>query len=363
MQLRGRYKTATGVAAFSAAAVFAALFAVFFYGPVSVYPIAIYLGGGAHLVPAEWAEARALSRRLLDQADGQGIEFGNHSGLARLSGPEYRLEIQLTGALKRLALADAYTPQRVRRAFAGLSKGDARRAEILLGDLAADLTAKLETYDRVYDPDLQEDGGRRDAYHAATMATADFAVILRLNGQKERALRAYRAAAQINPDRQVGWLIYGHAALDLGAPDEAFDAYERVLDQADIYADRSMTALVMGAMALVSIAQDNLADASAFQHEAIRLDDEVGDRARVAIGLLHLGKIHELAGDIGIAITAYRSALDLQVELGDAGETARAHMWLGSLYLNQGDREAGCTHLRDVQIEYLPDWRNPAMCQ
>lgn len=310
---RPRYRGLLTVTVLAAVALLAALF---------LAPLSIYLGGGGYLIPGNSAATHALSTELVARARDQGLPLGHHPDLWRLIRPAQGLESQLAMALTRLAAADMDVPKPVRLAFSQLAKGDLTRAEALLGDRASAFKAALNAYNPIYDPDLKDNGGRSDAYFSAATAAADYGVILWLGGHLEKALNAYRGAAQLDPDRLRGWLTYGHVALNIGAPEEAFDAYERVLDQADIYADRSLTALVMGAMALVSITQDNLIDASAFQHEAIRLDDAVGDLARVAVGLMHLGMIHELAGDAKIAETSYGSALQLWTELGEDANAA-----------------------------------------
>jgi tetratricopeptide (TPR) repeat protein len=179
-------------------------------------------------------------------------------------------------------------------------------------------------------------------------------------GRTELALDAYLEAAERNPDQVGGWLSYGHAAYHLGRATEAHRGYLRVLEFLDIYADRDVTALVMGALALVSIDQQDLVEASAFQHEAIRMNDELGELRLVAAGLLHFGQIHELLGDLDLAGTSYGTSLEISDEIGDPAGAALARIGLGSIEERSGDHDVACEYWRSATAATSTDTADDA---
>ena len=219
-------------------------------------------------VPFDDARQHELARRLVAAAVRRDPSLGDDPMVLRIATVTRSFEQDVAHTLATLAMAPNLKQATAAEIFRALRAGNVAPA-------VAALTA------------MQQSGEAIAAGRAALLRLDDRAI----------ALAAYRRIANLSPEPVYAWLKFGHRASHLQAYGDAFAAYERVLKETDIYADRLAAAEAMSGFALVARAQGDTNNAIAFQYEAIRLHEELARTDRKAIAFNHLGLIVDWACD------------------------------------------------------------------
>ena len=267
-----------------------------FFGPLGRQP-----------VPDSQEEFHALAVDLIEAAEKSGRGYSENPDFLHLTGeilPEANL---LADALVRLADVNGDPDAQIRRAFAALGRGDARPAANILAPIAAGMQAAAEA--------SESESDRRLAFDIASVGYADYGALLRLY-DRNSALAAFRNSARLAVDPVEGWLRFGHIAVHLRALDSASFGYEQVLDRIDPFEDWEATAMALGGLGFVSLTRGDIDRAIAFQHEAVRMTEMLGQGPRIAAVYGQLGVIQLAARDFEMAAVSLAKALRIEQELG-----------------------------------------------
>jgi tetratricopeptide (TPR) repeat protein len=87
----------------------------------------------------------------------------------------------------------------------------------------------------------------------------------------------------------------------------------------------------------------------ALQHyqESLKIEEELGNQAGVAISLHQIGTIYQYRGDYEAALRHYQESLKIKEELGNRAGVASSLHQIGRIYQDRGDYEAALRHYQE----------------
>lgn len=329
--------------------------------------------GGTDLTTDSVEALRAYSEAMEAMRDGADLE-----AVASL---EAALAVDPGFAMARARLAE--TLDRLGRADEALEQ--ARRASVELQDASAYEAAAIRSIQARLngDDDAAASALRERVALTPNDPEAHIALALHLEetAALDDALRALRAAAELDPSHPVARYTTGRVLVKLGRESEALDEFDAALAYHVRSENREGEARVLNALGLthrrigrveqalaffekalarrtalgdtygIGVVQSNTANAlrtlgrfdAAVEQQiaAIVSFESIGAIEDVAEGYSNLGDIHDAAGRTQLALEAYQSALDRVVEANTRGDVddsivARAQSNLGYIYMVLG---------------------------
>ena len=130
----------------------------------------------------------------------------------------------------------------------------------------------------------------------------------------------------------------GDCLRDLGRLDAAAQAYEQTIHRAELRSDERAVAVGKIQLGSVRLLQRRYQDALTAYSEARAVFTRLNELGSVASSWHQTGMAYQHAGQPEAAEQAYRQALTINVQLGDAASQASTLIQLGLLYKNELDR-------------------------
>lgn len=129
----------------------------------------------------------------------------------------------------------------------------------------------------------------------------------------------------------------GKIALADGDPKRAIRFFEETLEAATHHGLVPEQARALVNIGIVRLRQGELVSAKERLHRGIEKARAGNDLSRLAFGHMSIGALHHQAGELGLAIEAYRECRSLFRRLGNRTQLARVLNNLGNLYFLCGD--------------------------
>jgi tetratricopeptide (TPR) repeat protein len=149
----------------------------------------------------------------------------------------------------------------------------------------------------------------------------------------------------------VTWLNQLAVVLDRrGRRAEAQEAVERALARARELGDRKAVCACINTRALTLKSAGRIDQAERLWREALEVAVEIDDAANAAVATSNIAFARETVGDFAAAEAAYRDARSRWARAGAAGELARSHFLLGTLFARAGRLEDSLQEL-DLALE------------
>jgi tetratricopeptide (TPR) repeat protein len=321
-------------------------------------------------------------RRLLaavSDSSGQAVAGDVDTLLVRTGEAEARMRIleqekhlqadqirALTDTLTALTRQMAESPESRRAdlaaALAALGRGDTSAAEA--------------EFERV----LEERGAAAEsAAHEAAEAARNIANLALLS-DIDKAVRYYRRASELEPERAETWGLLGHACLTAGDTNAAQDALSRALRQAQKMGDIRVEMAAMVGLGDVATALGDLADASGHYIAAMKLAAALAARdpantqwqRDLSVSHERIGDVLVAQGDGAGALAAYRNSLTIAEALAarDPANTqwqrdlSVSHERIGDVLVAQGDGAGAlAAYRKGLAIREALAARDPANAQ
>jgi len=159
--------------------------------------------------------------------------------------------------------------------------------------------------------------------------------------EHQRALTYFRRAAESWPDRPEVYIEQGYSQAVLGDLEKALSFYQRAVE---VNPQRALTYRLLASFCLEFHYQVRTSGLPAAR-QAVVLDENDPEN------LIILGRVLFALGDDASALKSYYRALEL------APDYPAAHLYLGRVYVERGDRERAAYHLQQV----LQHTRDPAL--
>ena len=141
----------------------------------------------------------------------------------------------------------------------------------------------------------------------------------------------------------------------LGRLDEAVDKYEEAIEQSEKHKDFRGVAVGKGNLATVRRKQEKYAEALNAYAEARAIFEQQNEPAMVATAWHQIGMVHQEAGQYDEAEAAYRQSLDIETQINNRAGQASSLTQLGNLYADHLNRpEEAVTFYRqaaDIAVE------------
>jgi serine phosphatase RsbU (regulator of sigma subunit)/Tfp pilus assembly protein PilF len=117
----------------------------------------------------------------------------------------------------------------------------------------------------------------------------------------------------------------------------ALEYYQRSLKTQEEIGDRAGVAVSLNNIGNIYYNQGDYARALEYYHRSLKIQEEIGNRAGVAGSLGNIGNIYKEQGDYSRALEYYQRSLKIQEEIGDRAGMAMSLNNIGLIYYNQGE--------------------------
>ena len=223
------------------------------------------------------------------------------------------------------------------------------RVNLALGELKEGNTGAAED---LFKQILEEEKkAGTQAMKRAAEAARHLGSIRYLNSTYE-SLKAYQESTQLDPENPIGWNQMGHLLSRLGRIDEAFEAYQTVLQLGEKTNEALLIAVAYGNLGNLYRIRGHLDEAESMYQKAIKIDEELGRKEGMANQYGNLGNLYMTRGDLNEAESMYQKAIKIDEELGRKEGMAIQYGNLGILYMTRGDLdEAESMYQKAIKID------------
>jgi tetratricopeptide (TPR) repeat protein len=171
----------------------------------------------------------------------------------------------------------------------------------------------------------------------------------------ERLLAEYETLPVGQRDRRAELRLLDRLGVLLyvqGNYAEALRQFQRALKLAEELGDRAGVARSLRQLGLLHQARGEYSEAQQRYEQSLRIKEEFGSRAGVASTLHQLGMLHQDRGEYGEAQQRYEQSLRIEEELGNRAGVASTLHQLGMLHQDRGEYgEAQQRYDRSLQIK------------
>lgn len=230
--------------------------------------------------------------------------------------------------------SDPDAPEGVAEALACLEQGDTGKAEAIFKQI-------LETKESEGQASLKE--AAQAAMHIGALAFLH---------DTEKALAAYKKAAELDADDADAWNRLGqllHRKGDLNGAERAFD---KVLALGNATADKSTIAMATGNLGLIALTRGDFDRAEDYHQQSFTIYTELGRKEGMGTQLGNLGIIVRIRGDLDQAEDYHQRSLAIATEQGRKKGMASNLGNLGLVAQDRGDFDrAEDYHQRSLVLE------------
>jgi tetratricopeptide (TPR) repeat protein len=153
------------------------------------------------------------------------------------------------------------------------------------------------------------------------------------------AFNAYRQAVKLDPNNPDGWSQLGHVLKSIGEFDKAQNAYEKVLNWAEIHKNDEYRAIAYNHLGILYWTSGDIQSSEDMHLHSLAINQTLGRKKGMAKQYGNLGILYRVRGELQKAEQMFLKAIEIDQDIDRHEDLARQYGNLGNLYNAMGNMQ------------------------